>query len=234
MENKNSSIENTNSQENTISQETTNSQETTDSRGNTNSRETADSREFADSRRRGAELEEALLAAAEQELKAVGYNALTMKGVAERAQTSRSVLRRRWNSRIELVLAIFLRHGLIRTEPPNTGQLRTDVLAFLNEFLSRVSEIGKAIILGMLSDTANGYEPSFDLHKHIQESNLQCMTVIVERAAARGEVRPDIPPIVLTLPIDLLRAEMLISHDPIRQDFLEKVVDQVFLPLVRV
>ena len=32
-----------------------------------------------------------------------------------------------------------------------------------------------------------------------------------------------------TLPIDLLRAEILISHDAISQDFLEKVIDEVFL-----
>lgn len=189
--------------------------------------------ENTDSRRRGAQLEDALLDAAEQELNAVGYNSLTMKGVAERARTSRSVLNRRWNSRIELVLAVFLRHGLIRTEPPNTGHLRTDVLAFMNSFLSRVSEIGKNVILGMLSDAANGYEPSFDLHKHIHESNLKCMSAIIERAVARGEARPNIPCIVLTLPIDLLRAEMLINHDVVTQDFLEKVVDEIFLPLVR-
>lgn len=50
---------------------------------------------------------------------------------------------------------------------------------------------------------------------------------------SRGEARPDISSIVITLPIDLLRAEMLISHDVITQDFLEKVVDEIFLPLVR-
>ncbi|WP_434509923.1 TetR/AcrR family transcriptional regulator [Desulfitobacterium sp. AusDCA] len=189
--------------------------------------------ENKDSRRRGVELEDALLDAAEQELNAVGYNAFTIKGVAERARTSRSVLNRRWSSRVELVLAVLSRHGLIRTEPPNTGHLRTDVLALMNSFLARVSEIGKNVILGMLSDTANGYESSFDLQKHIHESNSKTMSIIIERAVARGEARPDISSIVITLPIDLLRAEMLISHDVITQNFLEKVVDEIFLPLVR-
>lgn len=190
--------------------------------------------ENTDSRRRGAELEVALLNAAEQELNAVGYNGFTMKGVAERAKTSRSVLNRRWNSKIELVLAVLLRQGLITTDPPNTGHLRTDVLALMNWFLSQVSEIGKNVILGMLSDTARGYEPSFDLQKHLHESNLKRMSAIIEQAIARGEARPNIPSIVMTLPIDLLRAEMLISHDVVTQDFLEKVVDEIFLPLVRI
>lgn len=190
--------------------------------------------ENTDSRRRGAELEDALLDAAEQELKAVGYNGLTMKGVAERAKTSRSVLNRRWNSRIELVMAVFLRNGSITPEPPNTGYLRSDVLALMDWFLSQFSKIGKNVILGMLSDMASGYEPAFDLQKHIHESKLKWMSAIIERAVERGEARLDIPPIVLTLPIDLLRAEMLISHDMLTQDFLEKVVDEIFLPLVRI
>ncbi len=42
--------------------------------------------ENMDSRRYGAELEDALLDAAEQELNAVGYKGLTMKGVAARAK----------------------------------------------------------------------------------------------------------------------------------------------------
>jgi Transcriptional regulator len=187
-----------------------------------------------DSRRRGVELEDALLDAAEEELKTVGYNGLTMKGVAERARTSRSVLNRRWNSRLELVIAIYRRNGSITIEPPNTGHLRSDVLTLMNWFLARVSEIGKDVILGMLSDTASAYEPSFDLQKDIHESNLKWMSAIIEWAVARGEVRPDIPSIVLTLPIDLLRAEMLISHDGVTQDFLEKVVDEIFLPLVKI
>jgi AcrR family transcriptional regulator len=185
------------------------------------------------SRRRGAELEDALLDAAEEELKAVGYSRLTIKGIAERVKTNRSVLTRRWNSRIELVVAIFSRHGGITAEPPNTGNLRTDVLTLMNRFLSRFLEFGKDVMLGILSDIASGYSPSFDLQKQILESNVKCMLAIMEQAEARGEARPDIPTIVLTLPINLLRAEMLISQRVVTQDFLENVVDEIFLPLVR-
>lgn len=192
------------------------------------------SSENTDSRRYGNELENALLDAAEQELNAVGYNGLTMKGVAERAKTSRSVLNRRWNSRIELVLAVLRRRGLITTEPPNTGYLRADVLALMNWFIAQVSEIGKDVILGMLSDAASGNDPSFDLQEEIHESVIKWMSAIIGQAIARGEARPEIPSIVLTLPIDILRAKMLISHDAITQEFLEKVSDEIFLPLVRI
>ena len=190
--------------------------------------------ENTDSRRRGAELEDALLDAAEEELKAVGYNGLTMKGVAERAKTSRSVLNRRWNNRLEIVLAIYRRNGSITMEAPDTGHLRSDVLAMMKLFISKVLEIGKSVILGMLSDAVSGAVPSFDLQRDIRESNIKCMSAIMERAAARGEARSDIPATVLTLPFDLLRSEMLISRNEIPQDFLDRVVDEIFLPLVRI
>lgn len=190
--------------------------------------------ENTDSRRRGAELEDALLDAAEEELKAAGYNGLTMKGVAERAKTSRSVLNRRWNNRLELVLAIYRRNGSITMEAPDTGHLRSDVLAMMNLFISKVLEIGKSVILGMLNDAVSGAVPSFDLQRDIRESNIKCMSAIMGRAAARGEARSDIPAIVLTLPFDLLRSEMLISRNEIPQDFLDRVVDEIFLLLVRI
>ena len=62
-------------------------------------------------RRRGAELEEALLEAAWQELEERGYAGLTMENVATRAGTSRPVIARRWRSKAELTIAT-LRHQI--------------------------------------------------------------------------------------------------------------------------
>ena len=53
-------------------------------------------------RRRGVELEGAILRAAWDELTAVGYARLSMEGVADRAQTGKQVLYRRWPNRAEL------------------------------------------------------------------------------------------------------------------------------------
>ncbi|MEU4746994.1 helix-turn-helix domain-containing protein, partial [Actinosynnema sp. NPDC023658] len=61
------------------------------------------------SRRRGAQLEQAILDAAWDELCEVGYARLTIEGVAIRAGTSKSVIYRRWGSRAELALAAWFR-----------------------------------------------------------------------------------------------------------------------------
>src|ERR671937_754114 len=54
-------------------------------------------------RRRGAALEAAILDATWTELAAVGYERLSMEGVAARAGTSKAVLYRRWPNRADLL-----------------------------------------------------------------------------------------------------------------------------------
>ena len=56
------------------------------------------------------------------------------------------------------------------------------------------------------------------------------MASILKRAAERGEVKDDIPARVATLPVDLLRHELLLR--PGDEHAVTAIVDQVFLPLV--
>ena len=97
-------------------------------------------------RRRGQELENALLAAAWDELNEHGYDALTIDAVAARAGTSRPVLYRRWPGKHELVrAAIGYGVALDRAAPPDTGTLRDDVLALLRQ--ANGTRIGLATLL---------------------------------------------------------------------------------------
>ena len=54
----------------------------------------------------------------------------------------------------------------------------------------------------------------------------------IERAEARGEVREKLPPRARTLPIDLMRNELLQRGPDIPEPVIEEIVDDVFLPLV--
>src|ERR1700691_156525 len=100
-------------------------------------------------RRRGPMLEAALLDAAWEELRAVGYTSLTMEAVADRAGTSRAVLYRRWRNRPELVIAAMRRHRpLLSGEIPDTGSLRGDVLALLRRMSARLAAVGTETVHG--------------------------------------------------------------------------------------
>ena len=74
-------------------------------------------------------LERAILEAALEQLSTVGWNGLTMEGVAAGAQTGKAAVYRRWPSKEDLV-ADALQAGLPRLEQaPDTGSVREDLLA---------------------------------------------------------------------------------------------------------
>ena len=86
-------------------------------------------------RRRGEELENALLAAAWEELTTAGFASLTMESVAARAKTGVAVLYRRWPNKSDLVLAAIDHYRRTHAvETPDTGTLRGDLLALLGGF----------------------------------------------------------------------------------------------------
>ena len=189
------------------------------------------SRSGGGTRRRGSALEDALLDAAWAELREAGYARLTMEGVAQRAGTSRPVLARRWPSRPQLVIAALRRHRpMLSGEIPDTGSLRDDVLDVLRRVSARFADLGAETFYGMAADyfADPGLIP--DVRTQVLQTGQEIMAAILSQAAARGEVRDHIPPRVATLPIDLLRHELLLS--PGDEQAITEIVDQVFLPLV--
>lgn len=89
---------------------------------------------MAETRRRGAELENAILDAAWEQLVEGGVAGLTMDAVARRARTSKHVLYRRWESTGDLLRAAVRHYGENRDEfIPDTGTLRGDLIALLKD-----------------------------------------------------------------------------------------------------
>jgi AcrR family transcriptional regulator len=189
-------------------------------------------RPFA-TRRRGATLEHALLDAAWEELQESGYPKLTMERVAERAGTSRAVIYRRWRNRPALVIAAMRhRQPVLSGAIPDTGTLREDMLAVLRRASARITEIGPGTVIGMLGDLLSDDEAFEQILDQLLRSGNEVMSAVLDRAAARGDTRENISPRVARLPLDLLRHELILTHQPPSQRTLEEIVDEIFLPLV--
>jgi AcrR family transcriptional regulator len=85
-------------------------------------------------RRRGAALEEELLAAVWEVLRENGYAGFTLEAVAKQADTSRPIIARRWTSRHDLVKATIAHAAATRPiSTPDTGSLRGDLIAYMRE-----------------------------------------------------------------------------------------------------
>ncbi|MCS7476359.1 TetR/AcrR family transcriptional regulator [Umezawaea endophytica] len=186
-------------------------------------------------RRRGTELEHAILDAAWEVLVDGGYGAFTVEAVAERAQTSRHVLYRRWATRGDLVLAAIRRQS-DRTAPalPDTGSLRGDLLALMTN--SNGDRMRMAAVLSVHFGTyyrETGTTPA-DLRNSLVGDYEGYLDTIFGRAAERGEIPAGgVSARVMNLAGDLLRHEVLMTFAPVPDSTIVEIVDDVVLPLVR-
>jgi AcrR family transcriptional regulator len=188
-------------------------------------------------RRRGDELQAALLEAAWDELVEVGYARMTMATVAARARTSEPVLYRRWPNKDGLVLAA-LEHQR-RTHPiatPDTGSLRTDLieqLTALGQAMAGFYAVAAgASVFGLLADT--GMTPMEVREQVLGAQHPPAVRPVYQRAHDRGELDlTTIPAIVLEMPFDLVRHDLVMDLGPVSRERATAIVDDLLLPLVR-
>ncbi|MFI6004750.1 TetR/AcrR family transcriptional regulator [Streptomyces sp. NPDC051366] len=187
-------------------------------------------------RRRGPELERAILDAALEQLSTVGWNGLTMEGVAACAHTGKAAVYRRWPSKADLVADV-LRTGL----PPiggiaDHGSIRGDLIRLcvrMREVMeSRAGQALRAVLhecdhihAGRFHDVirAGLHEPA---HRLIRE--------LVQRGIERGDVRPDATgPFVA----DVIPAMMMYGAKVCGSEWTDlniaELIDQVMVPLLR-
>jgi AcrR family transcriptional regulator len=185
-------------------------------------------------RRRGAALEEAILHAAVDELTESGYAGLTMDRVAKRAGTNKNAIYRRWPDRLALGIAAY-RQVATTIQPPDTGDLRDDVL----ELLRRANRHWSSPLGTILRELLAAAGSAQNLLAQRPEQSTDAMTapwlIILGRAVARGEASPEsLHPRVATVAIVLLRNEFVTRGVPTAPDeVLIEIVDEVYLPLVR-
>lgn len=185
-------------------------------------------------RRRGAALEEAILHAAVAELTASGYAGLTMDKVAARAGTNKNAIYRRWPNRLALGIAAY-RQLATTVPPPDTGDLRGDVLELLRQANRHWSSPLGAILRELLSAAGGASQALAQLREQSGDAVAAPWLTILGRAVARGEASPEaLHPRVATVAIVLLRNEFVMRGAPTTSDdVLVEIVDEVYLPLVR-
>lgn len=185
-------------------------------------------------RRRGAALEAAILAAAWDVLAEGGYNGFTFDAIAERAQTSKPVLYRRWPSRGDLLRATVRQHGEVTALPiPDTGSLREDVIRLLQSRNGDRSSMAALMSVQLGTYFAESGTSPADLRREVIGGRSGGMRMLTDRAAARGECPAGLPERVVTLPFDLFRAETMLTLRPVPEEVILQIVDVIWLPLLQ-
>ncbi|GAB3895387.1 TetR/AcrR family transcriptional regulator [Kibdelosporangium lantanae] len=172
-------------------------------------------------------LDQAIARATLELLGEVGFDRLSIAGVATRAKTARTSVYRRWPDKTALVVHA-VRHSLPLSEvDTDTGGLRGDLLAQSRSLAARAE-----VVPGLVVAVRDNGELGALVRETIIERDRALMAGVVERAVARGEVRADVDEIVLRVPISMLFTRLLLLDGTLTDDYLVKLVDHVLVPLL--
>lgn len=186
------------------------------------------------SRRRGEQLEQAIYAAVLDELGRCGYAGLTMEGVATAARTGKATLYRRWQDKDELIIEA-LRDALPAADcSTDTGNVRDDLIAVLRHIVDLLNSPSGCAIQLVLSGAGRDNHFIRLVHDRVIGPRKTAMEAAIERGIQRGEVRPDaVTQLVLEIGPAAVIHRFLTRGSPLPEGFLDDVVDQVILPLLR-
>ncbi|MEW1654119.1 MULTISPECIES: TetR/AcrR family transcriptional regulator [unclassified Streptomyces] len=169
-----------------------------------------------------------------EEIRETGYAALTMERVAARARTGKAALYRRWANRAELVVDACGLASFSQIVQPNTGDLRSDVIALMRQIAAKMDSPLGGILRGLLAEMTRDPEFSALIRARLHTVGPANLRTILERAAERGEIEPWIlDSRRATVATDLMRNEYLIFGGPVTDDVITDIVDNVYLPLIR-
>jgi AcrR family transcriptional regulator len=187
-------------------------------------------------RRRGAVLERAILDAALDQLSTVGWNGLTMEGVAAGAQTGKAAVYRRWPSKEDLV-ADALRAGLPHFDAaPDEGGVREDLLALClrarDAMFSRPGSALRSVIHEC--DTTQAERFHAVIFEGVVEPTIEMLREVIERGIQRGEVRSDAANGYV---FDAIPAMMMYRSKMCGCEWndheIEEMIDHLMVPLLR-
>ncbi|MET7698134.1 MULTISPECIES: TetR/AcrR family transcriptional regulator [unclassified Streptomyces] len=190
----------------------------------------------ASPRRRGAVLERAILDAALEQLSTVGWNALTMEGVAAGAQTGKAAVYRRWPSKEDLV-ADALEAALPRIEQaPDLGSVREDLLALCLQVREAMFSRPGFALRSVLHECDAAQAERFHgvILGGVIEPTLALLREVIRRGIERGEVRSDAanPYVFDAIPAMMMYRSKVCASEWGKRD-LEEMIDQLMVPLLR-
>jgi AcrR family transcriptional regulator len=185
-------------------------------------------------RRRGEALLAAIFEATLAELAEVGYTELTMERVASRARASKGSLYRRWSSRAELVVDAMHHTRPYQVEPPDTGNIREDMLGLMRALTTVHDSPSGEATHGLMVEIIRHPELMRAVRIRFIDPTVAMMLEVLRRGAVRGEVRPAaLTHRIASVGPSLLRQHALLYGPPIPESVVLEIVDEILMPLVR-
>ncbi|MBN9152409.1 MAG: TetR/AcrR family transcriptional regulator [Microbacterium sp.] len=192
------------------------------------------STESGRSERRGEARTVAILEAALALIGEVGYERVTMDGIAGRARASKMTMYRRWPTKSDLVAEALRRHAQGDAPAvPDTGTLRGDLLATVAEISRTLIGGDTPSLIGLVEAIRDDPALRVQVGSQIRDRSHQVGREICARANSRGEaVRIELADTVLDIAFEHLFTSALFAGARPSPADQQKLVDVVLLPLL--
>ena len=182
-------------------------------------------------RSRGADATVSILRAALELGEEVGFDALTIEGIADRTGIAKTTIYRRWPNVSALVMDAFLSE-VTRTAPIREKATARESFATSMKLLARAyrGQQGK-IMLPLLGRAQVDARLREAMTTRWVEPRRQTAREIVRRGIASGELRPGLDPdVVLDALYGPIYHRLLVPYNdaPISDSYIDAVIDTVF------
>jgi AcrR family transcriptional regulator len=178
------------------------------------------------------QVHEAVLAAALEEVSAVGFRALGIDAIANRAGVAKTTIYRRWPNKAAVVMDAFLAHLGPDTDFPQTERaiesMRLQLRAQARAFRGKYGKLVKALVGEAQFDP----ELASAFSERWRMPRRKAAAEMLRRAIEEGDIRRDVD---IDVAIDTLYAPLYyrlqIKSGPLSDAFADQVFDQVFMGL---
>lgn len=171
-----------------------------------------------------------VLDATRELLAEAGFGSLTVEGVAARAGVAKTTIYRRYRSKTDLALAVLLD----MVDDVSTRPYVEDTFTELTTLVDRTVELMCTSLLGrvmqgLVSEVAADPELARVYRERVVSHRMADVSALVERGIARGELRADLDPEMVTdLLLGPIYYRFFLSGSPMDDGFGKRLVTTLF------
>ncbi len=167
-----------------------------------------------------------VLDAAVETVATMGFDNATIEGIADRCGVARSTIYRHWDNKEQLVLEA-MKSRLIESAPQPTGDLRTDLIAFLTATARWLGTPEGAMMALAIVSAAQRDADIRRAHAEGTRAKREQLVAILERGVATGELPAHLDTTEAANDIvGPLMYRRLITHEPVDDEYIAARTDR--------
>ncbi|MEU8433819.1 TetR/AcrR family transcriptional regulator [Streptomyces sp. NPDC029216] len=142
----------------------------------------------------GPRRKEDIFAATLDMLGSLGFDSLTVEGVAQRSGVNKTTIYRWWSSKSELLRDALLHSPILTFDLADTGSLRGDLTALVEQIQHLLDDEHRRTVVEAALVGAVRHEAMRELVISFLDDRFGRHQPLFERAVARGDLPPDVDP----------------------------------------